>query len=281
MTQPIVGKPINQLAQWDEQRAFKNSRPRIYRVKFGQMRKNYKCILSISLSIYIHLIYHISTIHPSFWHVFPEISWHPYDASPEMAGAGEANASLQRSAGDAVLCQGAPGRGQQTWRNRWNMMELEEDIEWHRNMVEHMVKMMVMDGYGRINFLWNTLAILTDCEWGLRWAKICRAQIRRRLASQVLLILTACTWDEGVALHSGSHHGRGSLTSFSHHYHWIFRMEIHFYSLWICIMIIFITTGHKCYVSCVGGGYCVTPEDGELESEKKVVEELRFALWVG
>jgi hypothetical protein len=46
-------------------------------------------------------------------------------------------------------------------------------------------------------------------------------------------------------------------------------------------MIIFITTGHKCYDSCVGGGYCVTPEDGELESEKKVVEELRFALWVG
>jgi hypothetical protein len=31
------------------------------------------------------------------------------------------------------------------------MMELEEDIEWHRNMVEHMVKMMVMDGYG---WLW-------------------------------------------------------------------------------------------------------------------------------
>lgn len=194
MTQPIVGKPINQLAQWDEQKAFKNSRPRIYGLKFGQMCKSYKWISSISLSIYIHLIYHISLILTCF-------SW-DFLASVRRVIAGDGRSRRRKCFAPAFrrICCTLPGG---PWRGATNMaksMELEgEDIEWHRNMVEHMVKMMVMEGYGRINFRLNTLAILIAQHGDVDEHRF--AGVWRCLASQVLLILTVCTWDEGVALH--------------------------------------------------------------------------------
>ena len=195
----------------------------------------------------INLTIHLYPSHISYIHyisiIFTCFSWDFLASVRRLAGDGRSRRRKCFAPAFRRRCCTLPGG---PWQRATNMaksmaksMELEEDIEWHRNIGRTYGEDDGYSiGYGRINFLLNTLAILIDCEWGLR----------RRLASQVLLILTACTWDEGVALHSGSHHGRGSLTSFSHHYHWIFRMEIHFYSLWICIMIIFITTGHKCHV---------------------------------
>ena len=158
MTQPIVGKPINQLAQWDEQKAFKNSNPRICGLKFGQMRKSYKWISSISLSNTIHLYpFHISHIHH-----FDSFSW-DFLASVRRVIAGDSRSRRRKCFAPAFrrTCCTLPGGPWQGATNMAKSMELEgEDIEWHRNMVEHMVKMMVMEGYGRINCLLNTLAIL-------------------------------------------------------------------------------------------------------------------------